>query len=318
MPEKSCIEQQPIDLSALARETARLLETTLEQNTSLVLNLAADLPCIIGDRAQFQQIILNLAANGVEALDGQPGRITLGTAVFHADRAYLDSCCVDSSLPEGSYVALEVSDSGIGMTPNTLARIFDPFYTTKFTGRGLGLAAVQGIVRSHAGALSVTSTLGAGTTFRLLFSIAKAAATPVEEKPGDAGWKTSGRALVVDDEPALRLLGSLLLRKAGMEVDVAEDGQAGVEMITSQAGRYQLVLLDLMMPRLDGRGALQEIRQFFPTLPVIIVSGYTRDNIASLLQLGGPTYFLQKPFTYRELLKHLVTAVGQAQASCPA
>ncbi len=183
---------------------------------------------------------------------------------------------------------IEVSDDGHGMTPEILARIFDPFFTTKFTGRGLGLAAISGIVRSHGGALAVQSTPGAGTTFQVLFPPLKSASVKVAVPAPDLSWRATGRALLVDDDLSIRIAGGAVLRHLGFEVETAEDGVQGVEKATAPGADYRFVLLDLTMPKLNGHEAFAAIRKKLPTLPVLLMSGYSDQQATRLFELGGP------------------------------
>jgi len=306
---KSQTAPQILDLSSFVRETAQLLKAALPKNATLVLDLATGLMPLRADRSQLQQVIMNLVINGAEALNESPGTVAVRTRRFHATRDFLSTCRIGADLEEGDFAVLEVSDSGYGMTPEVLARIFDPFFTTKFTGRGLGLAALSGIVRGHAGALAVETTPGKGTTFRVLFPAHQV--TPVAAPPPpNLAWRGSGRALVVDDEPGVRLATGALLRHLGFQVDTAEDGQEGVEKATAPGADYCVIVLDLTMPKLDGQAAFHAIREKRPSQPVLFMSGYTYHRVRDLLALGGPVAFVQKPFTLGDLVSKLQPLLG--------
>jgi len=249
--------------------------------------------------------------NASEALDDQPGTVAVETGVMYADAAYLAATRSFSELPPDQYVYLEVRDSGHGMTPEVQARIFDPFYTTKFTGRGLGLAAVLGIVRGHGGALHVESETGVGTTFRLLLPPSDVPALPRIVEPPKPRWHGDGMVLVVEDEDAVRMLAAQMLSSIGFEVLEAADGQAAVEVYAREAGRIRLVLLDLMMPRLDGAQTLQEMRRIRPDVCAIVMSGYNEQEMSQRFGDAPPAGFLQKPFV-REQLFSLVSRVLEA------
>ena len=296
---------QALELSAFTRDTAQLLQASAHRNASFVMELAEGLPMFEGDPRQIQQVIMNLVINGSEALGEQGGTLTVRTAHVHVSRAFLSGCRVGADLGEGNYLLLEVTDTGHGMTPEVLARIFDPFFTTKFTGRGLGLAAISGIVRSHGGALAVESTPGKGTTFRVLFVPSAAAPAVVAPPPPDASWRGSGKALVVDDEISIRLVGGALLRHLGFEVETADDGRQGMEKATAEGSDFRVILLDLTMPKLDGHAVFQAIRAKRPAQPVLIMSGYSTKQAASHFQNGGPVAFIQKPFTLPDLVAKL-------------
>jgi CheY-like chemotaxis protein len=198
------------------------------------------------------------------------------------------------------------------MTQKVLEHIFDPFFTTKFTGRGLGLAATSGIVRHHDGALAVQTTLGKGTTFQVLFPAQQATAT-IAPPPPNLDWRGSGRALVVDDEPSVCFTTATLLQHLGFDVDMGENGEEAVEKATVPGADYCVIVLDLNMPKLDGKGAFQRIRARCASLPVLFMSGYTHHQVQDLLDLGGPVDFLQKPFTLGDLVAKLRPLIGRVQ-----
>jgi PAS domain S-box-containing protein len=301
---KSQMALQILDLSSFVRETAQFLKVAIPKTASLVIDLPRGLMPLRADRSQLQQVIMNLVINGAEALGESAGTVTVRTRRFHASRAFLSTCRIGGDLQEGDFVMLEVSDTGPGMTPEVLARIFDPFFTTKFTGRGLGLAAVSGIVRSHGGALAVETKPGRGTTFQVLFPVHEitVVATPPRTDPS---WRGAGRALVVDDEPAVRTMTTALLRHLGFQVDTAEDGEEGVAKATAEGVDYRVIVLDVTMPKLDGEAAFHAIRAQRPAQPVLFMSGYTYHRLRDLLDLGGPVAFVQKPFTISDLVARL-------------
>ncbi len=301
---------EEVELSALARQTAPLLQVAVRKNATFVLDLASGLPALRGDVNQIKQVIMNLVMNGSEALGEAGGKLSVRTGLFSANRAFLSSCRVGADLSEGDYLLLEVSDTGHGMSPEVLARIFDPFFTTKITGRGLGLVATSGIVRSHGGAIAVESKPGLGTTFRVLLPSLGLLAIPALPSLPHTSWRGSGRALLIDDELAIRLVGSAMLRHLGFEVETAEEGLRGVEMATSAGSNYRFILLDLTMPKFDGHAAFLAIRCQRPTMPVLLMSGYSAQWVEQLLDLGGPVAFIQKPFALRDLVAKLQPMVG--------
>jgi two-component system, cell cycle sensor histidine kinase and response regulator CckA len=301
---------EEVELSTLAHETAPSLQVAVRENATLTLDLASGLPALRGDVDQMKQIIMNLVMNGSEALDEAGGKLSVRTGLFSANRAFLSSCHVGADLSEGEYLLLEVSDTGHGMSPEVLARIFDPFFTTKFTGRGLGLAATSGIVRSHGGAIAVESKPGLGTTFRVLLPSLGPIAIPAPLSLPNLSWRGSGRALLIDDELPIRLVGSAMLQHLGFEVETAEEGLRGVEMATVAGSNYRFILLDLTMPKFDGHAAFKAIRCQMPTTPVLLMSGYSAEWVGQLLDLGGPVAFIQKPFALRDLVAKLQPMVG--------
>jgi PAS domain S-box-containing protein len=318
---------KPLDLSELVREMLQLIRSSVSRKAELHMDLAQGLTRVIADTAQLQQIVMNLVINASEALSGHPGEIWLETGeVMVSARELADGLWgggdgvaggVNVGGVEepaaGRYVYFEVRDTGCGMDAQTKTRIFDPFFTTKFHGRGLGLAAVQGIVRGHRGVLQVESALGQGSTFRLLLpAVVDVVRSGVPGILGGTADATSfyhrketghGDVLVVDDDAGVRTLAQGVLSRIGFRVHSAEDGEQALEMCERMGGRLRFVLLDLTMPRLDGRETLAHLKRSFPKLKVILMSGFSDEEER---QVGGggeaPEAFLSKPFTVNALL----------------
>jgi PAS domain S-box-containing protein len=296
------IAVQPVELGELVRDTAGLLQLSLARRARLCLDLAPNLPPVIADITQIRQIVMNLVLNASEALIDGSGEITLRTGRVRADAALFATCVLAPELPGGDYVLLEVADTGAGMSPAVLARIFDPFYTTKFTGRGLGLAAVLGIVRGHQGALHVASEPGHGTTFRLYLPAATAVAAPSPAAGAHAAALPALRILLVDDDAAVRETVSALLVAFGHTVESASDGTAALARFSAAPAAFDLAVLDLTMPGLGGPALLRRLRQLRPGLPVLLISGYTEEHAAAAELLAEPRVaFLAKPFNLAAL-----------------
>jgi nitrogen-specific signal transduction histidine kinase/CheY-like chemotaxis protein len=303
---------QRIDLSQIISQSADLLRLSIRKNAQLVLELAAGLPPLLADPTQLQQIIMNLVINASEALGEDEGTIRVRTDVMQADSVYLAATHLAPELPEGSYVFLEVSDNGCGMTPEVCARIFDPFFTTKFTGRGLGLAAVLGIVRGHHGALRVDTEPGWGTTIRVLLPPAEGEleSAPTVPQPA-AEWHGSGTVLVIDDEETVRTATDRMLRHLGFDVRLAVDGLDGLEQFRANPGAFALVLLDLTMPRLDGAKTLSAIRELRPDTPVLMMSGFSEQEVAARFGSDRPDGFMEKPFRLARLREKVQAVLAQ-------
>jgi CheY-like chemotaxis protein/two-component sensor histidine kinase len=295
-----------VDLNQLVEEMSHLLKTAISKNTSLKHDFAENLPAIEADAAQIQQVIMNLITNASDALGDKSGMVTLSTGVTEVDRAYLADARLSNEVPEGSYVHVEVSDTGAGMDGETQKRIFDPFFTTKVTGRGLGLAAVLGIVRGHEGAIRVQSEAGRGTTFRVLFpaSERKAEATVADQESSEA-WQGSGTILVVDDEEGVRAVVRSMLEASGFTVMTACDGREGLDLFRKHAADLTAVLLDMTMPHMDGPSAFTEMHRIDPGLPVILMSGYSEQEATSRFAGRGLSGFIQKPFRPADMLMRL-------------
>ncbi|MFH1496862.1 MAG: response regulator [Verrucomicrobiota bacterium] len=290
---------EPIDLSALVRETAQMLEVSISKKTSLQLHLAPELPAFLGDATQVRQVLMNLVINASEAIGDRPGLVTIQTGRVTVSPDYLQRFAINEHLSEGDYVTLEITDNGSGMSPETQARIFDPFYTTKFTGRGLGLAAVLGIMRGHKGAIKVYSEPGRGTTFKLLLPTTRKELPAAENRAAAATtpWQGSGQVLIIDDEPFVRSVADQIFKKLGFTTTLACDGLEAVEIVRASPAAFRLVLLDLTMPRMDGEETLRNLRALNPGLPVILTSGFNEQSTINRFVGRGIAGFLPKPFT---------------------
>jgi signal transduction histidine kinase len=292
---------RPVRLTEVVNEMVELLRASISKKATLELHLAEQLPPIAADPSQLNQVVLNLVTNASEALDDGAGRITVSTGTRRCDRAYLAETYLDDKLPAGPYVFLEVADTGCGIDEALMGRIFDPFFSTKFTGRGLGLAAVLGIVRSHGGAVRVHSQQGQGTTFTVVFpESARAQETAPAPRAEGAAWHGRGTILLVDDEEMVRKGGRRLLRRLGFEVLEASDGEEAVRVFREEAARIRCVILDLTMPRMNGHEAAREIRQIRDDVPILLSSGYSAQTAMSddAERLDG---FIPKPYELEEL-----------------
>jgi len=300
-----------LDLSTEVREMATLLRTSISKQATLAWELASDLPAISADPTQIRQVVMNLITNASDALGEGGGTITLCTGV--ADLKELEQQRFGrpphgEDPPEGGpgpLVYLEIGDTGQGMSPDTLSRIFDPFFSTKFSGRGLGLAAVMGIVRSHHGFIRIRTELGKGTAFRVLFP-AVGGAAPKFQKPSSerSEWRGSGTILVVEDEEGVREVAERMLQDIGFETVGAEDGRHALDLMEEVGDRVTAVLLDLSMPRMGGAETFRRLREMKPDLPILMMSGYTEQVVAPQFSNSGPgtTGFLQKPFLAEDLI----------------
>ncbi|MBE7520546.1 MAG: PAS domain S-box protein [Thermoflexaceae bacterium] len=293
----------PVDLSVLVSEMAHLLEVSISKKARLVFRSDPGLPAIEGDATQLRQVVMNLITNASDAIGENPGTITVTTGAMEATREDLLRSYVDGDLPPGQYVYVEVADTGSGMDQATVDRIFEPFFTTKFTGRGLGMAAVLGIIRSHRGAIIVTSEPGKGSTFRVLIpaSAAVAAPAPGPEARVQVTLATS-RALVVDDDEAVRKLTARVLEGAGATVTVARDGHEAVRLFRAGHGGFDVVVLDLTMPGMDGAETFRVLRAIDAKVRVVLSSGYGEEEALARLEGTGAAGFIQKPYRPSELL----------------
>ncbi|MCE9574465.1 MAG: PAS domain-containing protein [Deltaproteobacteria bacterium] len=278
----------PVDLNAIVLEMSGLLRVSVQKKGTLELALDPALSAVLADGTQLRQILMNLITNAADALGERGGSIWVRTS--QGGRA--------AGPHPGAHVVLEVEDDGCGMDAATRARIFEPFFSTKAIGRGLGLAAIRGIVDDHRGALEVDSEPGRGTRFRVLLPASDArvaTGAPEAAAPMPSTDRRLGRILLVDDEPALLMAGARLVAHLGFEVDTATDGRDALERY--EVGKFALVIVDMTMPRFDGIETTRALRARDPEVKVVLTSGFdVRDQLAALGR-GRPDDFLAKPFS---------------------
>ncbi len=307
----------PMDLGKLVDELAHLLEISISKKARIHYDFSPDLPLVEVDPAQVQQVVMNLITNASEALGDQPGDIRIATGTIEAKREYLTSPYIDAELPAGTYVHVDVTDTGCGMDEATRTKIFDPFFTTKFTGRGLGMSAVLGIMRGHRGTIKIESQPGAGTTIRLLFP-ATTLARPAPKKAWSNRVVTRhdldayGTVLIVDDEEMVRNIAAAILAESGYRVLTAVDGAQGLEVFAREAGQIDLVLLDLTMPVMDGVETLHELRKSGSDVPVVLSSGYTEQEVKDRINGDRFEAFVQKPYTRESMLETIRQVLANA------
>jgi signal transduction histidine kinase/CheY-like chemotaxis protein len=285
-----------LDMNRLLEEMLHMLEVSISKKAVLRLNLTPNLPSVEADATQMRQILMNLVINASEAIGERSGVIAISTGVMDCNRNYLCNVWLNENLNEGLYVYLEITDTGCGMSKDTLSKIFDPFFTTKFTGRGLGMSAVLGIVRGHKGAINVYSEEGKGTTFKILLP---ASGKPVEifnhDSQTDDDWHGSGTVLLVDDEETVRGIGKEMLHELGFTTVTANDGREAID-IFKQNPDFTFVLLDLTMPHIDGEQCFRELRHLKPDVKVIMCSGFSEYEVTQKFTGKGLAGFIQKPY----------------------
>ncbi len=310
---KGCLQITEVDLNRLVVEMTQLLTVTLSRKAVVRYDLSPSLPFVSADPSQMQQLVMNLVTNASEAIgDEVSGLITVRTGAQIVDAATQVGLLPALPLSAGRYVTLEVSDTGCGMAPEVQERIFDPFYTTKFTGRGLGLSAMLGILRSHHGSLKVYSELGRGSVFKLFLP---ALSLGVEDRPpGHAAgeWQAHGVLLLVDDEPTARAVARELAESMGFQVLEAADGLEAVALFELRHSEIAAVLMDLTMPHMDGRQAFLRMHQADPEIPVVLTSGYSEQDVLVDFLGKGLAGFLPKPYQSSQFLSVLRRAVEGA------
>jgi len=303
---------QPIDLNDTVLKIADLVGAGLSGGTEILFDLDPDLPPIEADEAQITQLVLNLMTNGVEAIGEAPGTLRITTSALDCTADSFGGTLMEGGDVEpGRYVVLVVEDNGVGMDKDTQEKIFDPFFTTKFTGRGLGLAAVLGIVRGHQGTLNVESTRNEGTCFTVylpqsLLDIVDADSPP----PALNAMAGPCRILLVDDEASVLEVGRRMLEFKDFEVCCAKNGAEAIELFRRDPSAIDCVILDQTMPGLSGLETCRILREIQPTLPVLISSGYTNEDVIERDNQSLQVGFIQKPYRVEQLHTKVCEMIG--------
>ena len=299
---KGTIEITQVNLSKLVQEINVLVKTSMPKGVETKLDLMPNLPEIDADTGQIQQLIMNLVINAGESFtDNRSGVVRITTRMRSITSDYIEESRMVSGLDKivpGDYVDLEVQDNGCGMPEKVKSRIFDPFFTTKFAGRGLGLAAVLGIVKAHRGAIWVYSEIDKGTCFKILFPVGRnvKVSTPLA-KLGILHGNES--ILIVDDEEIVAKALSRVLEHYGYHTRIALDGMTALEMLSSPGDGTQLVILDMMMPKMSGDEVFRRARELRPGLKILVTSGY--NEAEAMKYFNATSGFIQKPYTSTEL-----------------
>ncbi|HNX30747.1 MAG TPA: PAS domain-containing protein [Holophaga sp.] len=297
---------RPHDLNQVVREMTHLLNVSISKKITVRYDLAGGLPPVEADAAQIQQVVMNLVTNASEAIGDQEGTIDIATRTHPLDEGVLRSTFAGQNLEAGLHVCLEISDTGCGIAPEIRDKIFDPFFSTKESGRGLGLCAMQGILRGHRAGIQIDSAPGKGTTFMLFFPSADHADLgPEPAAPGSEEPLPKRKILVVDDEAEVRKATAAMLEIMGLQVATAVDGPDALERFAAEDGHFDLVLLDLTMPRMDGRETFRELKRIRADVPVILCSGYSEHDAVQENRKEGFAGFLPKPFLIEDLRKIL-------------
>ncbi len=333
----------PARLDELAGEVRELLGSVIPRSITVTLDFARTIPPVAGDPSQLRQVIMNLLTNAADAIGDAPGHIhvSAGTRTITPGEPETVTQAGTPGLSAGEYVWLEVRDDGAGMDAETQGRIFDPFFSTKPAGRGLGLAAALGIVRSHGGRILVASEPGAGSTFTLLFPAVqpvpdllpagrpRAGRQPAPTEaprpprvpdpvtPAAGAAAAAREVLVVDDERLVRDVARAALRRAGHAVTEVTTGEDAVALFEARPDDFGLVVLDLTLPGIQGRAVMQSIRALRPDLPIVLTSGYTAEE-AGDLTTAPRTTFLQKPWRPDQLVRAVAALIDAGQAESAA
>ena len=293
-----------LDVSSLVAATTKLVRAaSASKSVEVSFALANDLPKVMMDPTQIRQVVMNLVLNASEAVPALGGRIAISTGRTVATASLLNDALIDGGLLGKDCVYVVVEDNGCGIAAQDLRRIFEPFYTTKFAGRGLGLSAVLGIVRGHQGALLVKSEVGVGTSFTVLLPFATESEVSAEEPPASVAvsFQGAGTVLLADDEASIRNAARRLLMRLGFDVLLAKDGDEAVELFKENPARFVLVIMDLTMPGKTGTDTFLAIRRIKPDMRVLFMSGFSQTDVVRTFGPDAPNGFLPKPFDVEAL-----------------
>lgn len=298
-----------VDIHKVIRDSVSILENTMDKRIRLVTNLKAEHFSVKGDDSQLQTVFLNLAINAGHAMP-EGGKIEFSSSLTTLDGSF---CRVSSfDLSPGDYLLLKVCDTGTGIPPEIISKIFEPFFTTKEQGKGtgLGLSASYGLIKEMKGAITVYSELNKGSCFCIYLPLEKDSedgSTKREEAP----LKGEGSILIVDDEKALRITSEAILRDLGYEVALAENGQEAVDYIASHKGQVDLVIMDMVMPVMNGMDCFNKVKELDKNLPIILSSGFSHSRDVDLLKKEGLNGFIQKPYNAAALSKAVAKAINK-------
>lgn len=295
-----------LDLNQLLKEMLQIIEVSISKKVALQLDLTEPLPPIEADATQIRQIILNLLLNASEAIGEDEGDIRISTRSVHCEKGEFQANWCAKEYCAGDYICLEVADTGCGMSAETIEKLFDPFFTTKFTGRGLGMSAVLGIIRSHKGAIRVASEPGQGSTFQIFLPVSASDAKKAKRAEDVDDWQGEGKVLLVDDEETVRDVGTGMLAELGFTVITAIDGRDALE-VYRQNRDVDFVILDLTMPHMGGAECLRELRKINSEIKVLMTSGYSEQEVQ---QQQGNVGFVQKPYSIDSLKKAIRNVIA--------
>ena len=293
----------PVDVGVCVEDIRRLLSVSIAKSIDLGVSLPEEPLFALADEGQFRQVLLNLATNASEAVltDGGSGSVWITARRAHLDQAWLDRALFQEGQGPGEYALVEVRDDGVGLAPASVAKIFDPFFSSKGTGRGLGLSSTLGVIRAHRGAIAVETELGGGATFTVALPLSSPAPRAEDVPSAPTVSKGHRTVLIVDDEAHVREVVKRMLAKAGYATVEAGDGDEALAVLEATPD-IDLVLLDLTMPRRDGVSTLREMRERGCSVPVLVASGYSREALPEDLPTAG---FVHKPFRRHFLLDTL-------------
>lgn len=308
---------EPLDLSDACRKARPIWLASKPANVDFHIDLPNNGPVVNSNASQLQQLITNLATNAWEACENGPGSVTLTITTADKEAIASASCYpVDFQLLDRKYACIEVTDTGCGIPKEMFDQLFDPFYSTKFTGRGMGLSVALGIVRAHKGVIAVESQMGRGSVFRVYLPLIEKV---IRKKvpPAVAGKHSLEHrtVLVVEDVPLIREMTANMIKLLGYTVLQAEDGIQALELFEQHQKDIECVISDIVMPRMDGWETLEVLRRRAPGIPVIFASGYTEAQLLKESHKEMPDIFLEKPFQFAKLRDALASLISPEAAN---
>ena len=292
-----------VNLEVQVSETVNLLKASIPQNVAIKYVWHENIPPIKADASQISQVAMNLIINASESIGEAQGEVLVSLSKKALSTGQHEKDYLGKIIPPGWYACLEVTDNGCGMSDETYNRIFEPFYTTKFTGRGLGMSAVLGIVTAHRGALQLFSEPGKGTTFKVYLPVQIIDSNTIESSQQIAStpWQGSGTILLVEDEEQVKMIARTMLQTMGFSVLEANNGKEALELYKKNASDITLVVTDMGMPVMDGYALFRELKTLAPELPIIISSGYGDTVVTSRLDSDDIAGMVNKPYSFEKL-----------------
>ncbi|NOY77603.1 MAG: PAS domain S-box protein [Calditrichaeota bacterium] len=309
---KGKYENKPVQLNDILDEVYGIITLRLQKKITIKRHYAKNLKLVMGDPSQFQQVLLNICLNAIDAMpDG--GTLTLRSECIENDPSFRKKFPQPTA---SAYVHIAIRDTGVGMDSDTLSKIFDPFFTTKSPGKGtgLGLSMVYGIIKNHNGFLDVESEIGVGTEFHIYLPAKKTSSYPKKGKLMEKSFQSGkGRILIVDDEDVIRTVLSRMLVRMGFSVSMASDGQEAIQLFRESPENFDLIIIDMLMPVMDGKETFQALKSLDPHVRVLLSTGYTLDESAQSLIDQGVLGYLHKPYNINELSKKLEAILFQKE-----
>jgi len=308
---KSSFSMVQVNLTAMVEDMVKMLKSAINQNVVITTNISNDIPAIMSDISQLRQVVMNLIINAAEAIGEEQGAInvSLTKAEIKTSQSLKDH--LGKAITPGSYICLEVTDTGCGMDDDTKRRIFEPFYTTKFTGRGLGMSAVLGIITAHNGSLQLVSQPGQGSSFKIYLPIQKktSVADIIQPQSVSVPWMGSGTILLVEDEEPVLRMAKTMLEKLGFTVITASNGKEALEQFKTLASEITLVVTDLGMPVMDGYALFRELKKISQKLPIVFSTGFGDLDVTSKIARENIAGLISKPYRLEELREVLKLAL---------